>query len=238
LSSGSATYSFSSPTTGSHIVTATYSGDSTYAASTGTLVLTVGASSGTFTLTATNVTVSAGNSGNSTITITPKSGYTGTIAWTVSASASLSNACYSISDATVSGTSPVQATMTVHTSASECSNASVRKGGGKRRFIMGSTIARWIDSRPFSGLNTAKATFSIAVLLLVGLLGYRPRRFRAYAGVFLLAASGFGLSGCGSSSSSSGSSNATKGTYTLTIVGTDSTSSSIAASTTMTLTID
>ena len=238
LSNGTATDTFSSATTGSHVVTATYSGDSNYAASTGTLVLTVGASNGSFTLTATNVTVSAGSSGNSTITITPKSGYTGTIAWTVSANASLSNACYSISDATVSGTSAVQATMTVYTSASECSNASVRKGDGKRRFIMSSTIARWSDSGPYSGLNIAKVTASMAFLLLVGLLGYRPRRFRAYAGFFLIAASGFGLLGCGSSSSSSSSSIATKGTYTLTIVGADTSSSSITASTSMTLAID
>lgn len=41
LTGGSATYVFSSTTAGSHAVTATYSGDSTYAASTGTLTLTV-----------------------------------------------------------------------------------------------------------------------------------------------------------------------------------------------------
>ena len=235
LSNGTATYTFSSTTTGSHVVTATYSGDSTYAASTGTLVLTVGASSGSFTLTATNLTVSAGSSGNSTITITPKNGYTGTLAWTVSTSASLSNACYSISDTTISRSSAVTTTMTIYTSASACSGASVRKGSGKRRFLTENFVARWNDNHPFSELNTARASLGIAVLLLVGLLGYGPRNFRACAGVFLLGAFCFGLSGCGSSSSSS---DATKGTYTLTIIGTDTSSSSITASTSMTLTID
>jgi subtilase family serine protease len=235
LSSGSATYTFSSPTTGSHVVTATYSGDSTYAASTGTLVLNVGASSGSFTLAATNLTVSAGSSGNSTITITPKNGYTGTLAWTVSTSASLSNSCYSISDTTISGNSAVTTTMTVYTSESACSGASARKDSGKRRFLTENFVARWNDNHPFSELNTARASLGIAVLLLVGLLGYGPRNLRACAGVFLLGAFCFGLSSCGSSSSSS---DATKGTYTLTIVGTDTSSSSITASTTMTLTID
>ncbi len=235
LSSGSATYSFSSPTTGSHVVTATYSGDSTYAASTGTLVLNVGASSGSFTLAATNLTVSAGSSGNSTITITPKNGYTGTLAWTVSTSASLSNSCYSISDTAISGNSAVTTTMTVYTSESACSGASARKGSGKRRFLSENFVARWNDNHPFSELNTARPSLGIAVLLLVGLLGYGPRNFRACAGVFLLGIFCFGLSSCGSSSSSS---DATKGTYTLTIVGVDTSSSSITASTTMTLTID
>src|ERR1019366_381504 len=223
--------------TGSHVVTATYSGDSTYAPSTGTLALTVGgsSSSGSFSLGAANLTVSAGSSGTSTITITPQNGYTGTIGWSVSASSSLSNACYSLSDATVSGTSTVTTTMTVYTSESACANASAKGSNRKRLFTSGVTRSG-INNRPNSGFNPAKAGMSMGIVLLVGLLGYRPKKFRAYAGVFLIAALSFGISACGSGSSSS--SNAAKGTYTLTIVGTDNSSSSITASTTMTLTID
>lgn len=241
LSNGSVTYTFSSTVTGSHVVTVTYSGDATYAHSAGTLALTVGASSrGAFSLEATNLTVSAGSSGTSTITITPQDGYTGTIGWSVSTSSSFSNACYSISDATVAGTSAVTTTMTVYTSQSACSNASVRGSKGKRRFISGSVIASGINNRPFFALSTAMAGMSMVVVLLVGLPGYRPEKFRAYAGVLLLTAFGFGLSACGSGSSSlsSSSSDATKGTYTLTIVGTDTSSSSITASTAITVTID
>jgi subtilase family serine protease len=239
LSNGSATFTFSSSTSGAHVVTATYSGDSTYAASTGTVVVMVGgsSSSGSFSLTATNLTVSAGSSGTSTITITPQSGYTGTVAFSVSTSSSLSNACYSISNTTVSGTSAVTTSMTVYTSESACSSSSLRKGSGKRKFTTGTSMAFWDNNPPSSGFNNAEVGVSMAALLFVGLLGYRPRKLRAYAGVFILAAFGFGLTGCGSSSSSSSSSDATKGTYSLTIVGTD-TSSSITASTTMTLTID
>ena len=238
LTDGSATYTFSSSTTGSHVVTATYSGDSTYAPSTGTLELTVGgSSSGSFSLVATNLTVSAGSSGTSTITITPQKGYTGTIGWSVSASSSLSNACYTLSDTTVSGTSAVTTTMTVYTSESACADASVKGPNGKHLFITGGVMRSGINNHPTSGLNAAKAGMSMGIVLLVGLLGYRPRKFRAYAGVFLIAALSFGISACGSGSSSS-STNAAKGTYTLTIAGTDTSSSSITASTTMTLTID
>ncbi len=234
LTDGSATYTFSSTTTGSHVVTAIYSGDSTYASSTGTLDLTVG---GSFTLTATNLTVSAGSSGTSTITITPQNGYKGTIEWSVSASSSLSNACYSLSDATVSGTSAVTATMTIYTSESACANASVKGPNGKHLFISGSVIRSGIDNHPNSSLNTAKAGMSMGIVLLIGLLGYRPKKFRAHAGVLLIVALSLAISACGSGSSSS-STDAAKGTYTLTIAGTDTSSSSITAATRMTLTID
>jgi subtilase family serine protease len=234
LTDGSAAYTFSSSTAGSHVITATYSGDSTYAPSTGTVALTVGG--GSFSLAATNLTVSAGSSGTSTITITPQNGYTGTIGWSVSTSSSLSNACYSLSDATVSGSSAVTNTMTVYTSESACANASAKGSNGKRLFT-GGVMRSGIDNRPNSGFNPAKAGMSMGIALLVGLLGYRPKKFRAYAGVFLVAALSFGISACGSGSSSS-STNAPKGTYTLTIVGTDTSSSSITASTTTTLTID
>jgi Bacterial Ig-like domain (group 3) len=238
LSSGSATYTFSSTATGSHVITATYSGDSTYAPSTGTLALTVGGSSnGSFSLAATNLTVSAGSSGTSTITITPQNGYSGTIGWSISASSSLSNACYSISDAAISGTSAVTTTMTVYTSDSACANTTVRGANGRRRFIsMGATASR-INNCPPTAPNPAKTGMITAVVSLIGLIGYRPKKCRAYAAVLLLAGLSFGLSSCGYGSSSS-TSYATKGTYTLTIVGTDTSSSSITASTTMTLTID
>jgi subtilase family serine protease len=237
VADGSATYTFSSSTTGSHVITATYSGDSTYASSTGSLALNVGGSSGSFSLAATNLTVSAGSSGTSTITVTPQNGYTGTIGWSVSASSSLSNACYSLSDATVSGTNAVTTTMTIYTSESACANASVKGSNGKRLFITGGVIRSGINNRPTSGLNAAKAGMSMGIVLLIGLLGYRPKKLGAYAGVFLIAALSLGISACGSGSSSS-STNAPKGTYTLTIAGTDTSSSSITASTTMTLTID
>jgi subtilase family serine protease len=240
LSSGSATYAFSSTATGSHVITATYSGDLTFAASTATLVLTVGASSGTFTLAATNVTVSAGKSGTSTIAITPKGGYAGTIAWTASTTATLANVCYSVANTMVSGTSALTATLNIYTSASACANAATEGTSGKRKFVGAASMTSGNDGPRFSHLSTAQAVMAAVGMLVAGWVGYgyRPRKRYRLAGVCFVFALGLGLAACGSSSSSTSTSNAAKGTYSLTIVGTDTSSSSIAASTAITLTID
>jgi hypothetical protein len=239
LSSGSATYSFSSSTAGSHIIKASYSGDSTFAASTGTLVLTVGGSSSsgeTFTIAATNVTVSAGSAGTSTITVKPKNGYTGTIEWTIASSASISNACYLISNTTVSGAGAVTASLTIDTSSSACSSSSMKGTNGKRMLLRGSSIiTNDKDPQVPGAVIAAHATTALAGLIFVLILPYRPRKHHSLAGVLLILVFGLALAGCGSSSSSS---NAAKGTYSLTITGTDTTTASITASTTMTLTID
>ena len=241
LSGGSATYTFSSTTAGSHVITATYSGDSIYAPSTGTLILTVGSSGKSFTLTATNVAVSAGSSGTSTVTVTPKSGYTGMIGWSATSSPSLSNACYVLANATVSGASAVTATMTIFTNSSACASAAVTGISGKRRFVAATPTFARIGGTPLSSLSTAHANLVLAALLLIGLLRRHSFSRTLLAGVFLLAAVAVAMSSCSgtsSTSSSSNSSNAAKGTYTLTIVGTDTSSSSVTASTTMTLTIN
>src|SRR5215831_13677972 len=168
LSNGSATYNFSSTTLGSHAITATYSGDSTYAPSSGSRTLTVTAKK-TFILAATNITVSAGSSGSSTITITNKNGYTGTIGWSISSSPSLKNGCFSLPNTTVSGTSAVQATMTVYTSASACSSGSLTgPSDGGREFVSRAPSLYRNDSHPLSALNTARAGSILAGLLLVG----------------------------------------------------------------------
>lgn len=195
LSSGSATYTFSSATTGSHVITATYSGDSTFAASTGTLTVTVGASTGTFTVAATNLTVSEGNSGTSTITITPTNGYTGTIGWTVSSSPSLSNGCYSVPDATVSSTSAVTAVLSVYTSASACASASVRRTSGKRRFFGAAAISSGTQVPPFF-LSAVQASLIMAGLLFAGSFRCRSHAGRRLDGAVFMVAVGLMLAGC------------------------------------------
>jgi subtilase family serine protease len=239
LSSGSATYTFSSKATGSHVITATYSGDTTFAPSTATLPLTVGAASGTFTLAATNVTVSSGKSGTSTITITPKGGYAGTIGWTASTNPTLSNACYTVTNTAISGTSAVTATLNIYTSASACATAASLGTSGKRKLAGAGSRTSKSDGPRFSKLNAARAIMVIVAGLVAGLAGYRPRKQCRLAGVCFVFALGLGLVACGGSTSPpTSTSNAAKGTYTLTIVGTDTSSSSIAASTAITLTID
>ena len=240
LANGSATYTFSSTTTGSHTIAATYSGDSTFASSSGSVNITVIASK-TFTLSATNVTVSAGNTGASTVTITPKNGYTGTVTFTVSSSPSLTNGCFSLPNTTVSGSSTVTATLTVRTNSSACaSGALAGPAVGQQNFVRGAPRTLANDFRLFSAFNEAQAGLALAGLLLVALLVYHfgGHGLGVIAGVFLLVAIGFAISaisGCGGGGYGS---NAAKGTYTVTIVGTDTGSFSITTSTTMTLTID
>ena len=240
LSNGSATYTFSSTTAGSHTIGATYSGDSRFASSTGSVNVTVTANK-TFSLAATNVTVSAGNTGTSIVTITPVNGYTGTVRFTVTSSPSLTNGCFALPEAAVSSSSAATATLAIRTNSSACaSGALTGPARGTRTFLGAAPRSSGNDVRLFSRFNKAQVILALVELLLVVLFGFRLRsyRLRAIAGVFLLVAFGFAVSvilGCGGGGSGS---DAAKGIYTLTILGTDTSSSSITASTTMTLTIE
>jgi hypothetical protein len=243
LSSGSATYTFSSTTSGSHVITATYSGNSTFAASFGTTTVTIGSSSGT----------GSGGSGSTTVTVTPSGGYTGTVDLSLSTSSTYLHdyACYDILDATVSGTSAVSETLTLYTGTANCSSASVRSG--KMHTFHNAKTAK-ISSN--SMLPITAPVLGSTGLLLAGFIGWRFRRIRALSCMLALAALGFVLSGCGGSSSSSssksfslsvspstvtvsaGTSGIPTGSYTLTIDGQDSSDSSLTATASMTLVID
>ena len=139
--SGTYAYTTQFTTAGTHQIVAKYSGDATHAASTGVISVIVSgtsAGSGTFTVAASNVTVAQGSSANSTITVTPKNGYTGTVYLTFSTSndTALTNLCYAFTtmlsngdgSVTVSGTSPVTTQMLVDTRASDCVSGAVTKG--------------------------------------------------------------------------------------------------------------
>jgi Pro-kumamolisin, activation domain/Bacterial Ig-like domain (group 3)/Subtilase family len=239
LTNGSVTYSFSSTTSGSHVIVADYAGDSSYAASTGSLTLTIGSAtstgSGTFTVTAGSLTISSGNSGTSTVTVTPKNGYTGTVTWTVSADSSLSNACYSLPNATVSSTSAATTTLTVYTSSSGCSSSAIAGSGGRLHSLGGEPTGQ-SDNSPLQSTGILHVSLVSAMFLIGGLSRRRHASLRLLL-LGVLSVMPLVFSGCGNSSSSSASANATKGTYTLTITGTDSSNTSITASTTTTLVI-
>jgi hypothetical protein len=237
LSDGIATYSFTSTTSGNHVIQATYSGDSAYAGSTGSLVLNVGGSSGsgsgTFTLSATNLSVVQGSSGTSTITLTPQNGYLGTVAWTISTnSPALSTACYnSIPNTTVSGTAAITASLTIGTNPTDCASAQYTGTTGKRKLVNAPT-ARNMPPNPFG----APAAITITALLCGGLFGGRSRVLRLLCAVVCLTGLGLSLSGCSSSTTSSSS--VPQGTYTIYISGSDTNSSNIVATTSFTLTVD
>ena len=121
LSDGAATYTFSSTTSGSHVIVATYSGSSTFAGSSGSVSVTVGSTS----------TSGSGGSASTTVTVTPSGGYTGTVDLSLTTTSTYLEdyACYDLSDATVSGTSAVSETLTLYTGAANCSSASARGRG-------------------------------------------------------------------------------------------------------------
>ncbi|WP_263418348.1 protease pro-enzyme activation domain-containing protein [Terriglobus albidus] len=239
LTSGTAAYTFSSTTSGTHVVSATYSGDSTYASSSGVITLTIGSTSGT--------TSGSGGSGSTTVTATPSGGFTGTVSYSLSTSNTYLQqyACYDLSDASVTGTSAVSETLTIYLGTTYCANAQ-RKGK-----MHGFTQVAQTNSSALPG----GALSGIAGIFAAGLVCLRRRRLRSLWLLVLVGVSmSFALTGCGSSNGSSsssksftvsispstvtlsaGSSGVPTGTYSVTIKGT---SGSLSSSTTLTLTVN
>lgn len=230
LSSGSATYTFTPSVGGSHVITATYSGDSTFGASTSTLAL----GNQSFRLTATSPTIVPPSAGASTITIAPQGGYTGSISWVISSSPPFTNGCYSLSNATVSSpTTPVTASLTLDTSTTACGGAAMIQHPRQSGSSMVAARAQTPHRAPFG--------LMLAGLLFGGVLTVRGRKNRTVGGMVLLVAFTLILPACGgggsSSNNKSAGSNVAPGTYTLTVVGTDTSSSAISASATLQVTV-
>jgi subtilase family serine protease len=246
LASGAASYTTTFTTAGAHTIVAAYQGDTTHAASTGTVTVTasaVSSNTGTFTLSATAVTVARGSSANSTITVTPKSGYTGTVdlSFDTSNDSALQNLCYEFTNMASSGdgtvavtsTSAVTTQLSLDTNASDCATSTDVLKSGKRAVR---SLHKVVATKSTNTSKTLPASLALAGLLFAGFLGRYARRFRAIAGVILLAAIGFAVSACGGSSSNTVS-NPPTGTYTVTVTGQDSATASISAQTTFTFTI-
>jgi hypothetical protein len=214
---GTLTYTTSSFTTaGVHQVLAQYAGDATHTASTGVAQVTIaGTSSGTgsFTLTATAVTVSQGSAGNSTITVKPAGGYNGTVllAFSTSNDTALANLCYNFANqlsdgdgsVAVTSASAVTTTLTLDTNAADCATAAVSETGtGNMRRLGHARSAR--NSVP---ANPSRAPLAVAFagLLLAGFLGRASRKLRNFAGVIALLAVGLAVSSCGGGGSGGGS---------------------------------
>ena len=223
VTSSAASFTTSFTTAGSHTVTATYSGDTAFAGSSASLAVNVATTAG-FTLAASNLTVSQGSTGTSTITVTPANGYTGTVSFAVSSATAVSNLCaISVGSAMVSSATPATATLTIGTSASTCVTTGARHG------------LAMTTSAPASGSRMTFAYAGLLPLFCLAGLGRRRRAWRLAALSLCMLSGALWLSGCGSNSSSANA--APKGAYTLTVTGTDNTAH-LTSSTTFTLTID
>jgi subtilase family serine protease len=244
LSSGSATYTFSSAVAGAHVIEATYSGDTTFASSAGSVTVNVGgsgggSSGGTFTLSATNVTVSQGSSGTSTVTVTSQNSYAGTVGLTfTTTSTSLEqNGCYSVPNATVTANKTATTTLTIYTSKSACNSSSV-SNGTRHSFVKAGTKPFAFSPASPAAHRAMPISFAIAIGGFV-LLVIQRRESWLRAGLSCLVLAGIlGMAtGCGGGNGGSNSNDVAKGTYTFTLDGRDTSNSSIAASTTFTLTV-
>jgi hypothetical protein len=237
-------YSFPQPSaTGTHVLTVAYPGDATHSASVATYALLVGdtRATGSFTVTAGNLTVANGSHGSIPISATPVAGYSGRIVWSLAVTSSSSTAnnleaCYSI-DST-SSNNPNAATLIIGVG-SACNSAAPAARANFRS--LASHAALKDQNSPWS---TPKIVM-VAGLLVCGSLVTRTRRTRLplLLTVMILTIASAGVIGCGGSSGSSGSNSGTSTppanstNYTLKLTGTDSVNTTIAASTTFTLTV-
>lgn len=208
LSGGS--YTFTVPANslsgGTDTLTVTYSGDASYASAIGTATVTVIAP--TFTLSATNVTVKAGSSGSSTVTITPVDGYTGSVVLTATGPSS-EGISLSGSTVTISSSASATGTITVGTVAS-------------------SAIVHTAQTRG-RGWYGAASGAALAALFFFFIPGRLRRWRKLLCAVLLIVSFGFISIGCGG-----GDGGSSKTTPTMTVTPAKS---SIAANSTLSVSI-
>ncbi|HEY3628039.1 MAG TPA: protease pro-enzyme activation domain-containing protein [Terracidiphilus sp.] len=248
-SNGTATYTASFTSTGTHEVVAAYTGDATFATSAGAAsvtIATVSSGKGSFTLTPSpsTLTIARGSSGTETIAVAPSGGYTGTVVLNYTTPTALAKLCVfagtginSSGDIAVSSASAVSAQLSIDTNASDCSSAT----GGSKPATQGLLLHRMAAAnspapKPAPGRLPAEAAF--AGLFLIGLVGRYAGRFRSAAWILVLAAAGMVMTACGSSTTTSTTTNPPKGTYTITLTAQDSATSTIKATQSFTLTIN
>jgi len=245
-----ATYTFNAPaSTGSHIASVSYPGDSTHSGSSATFSVMVGSiwATGGITLSANNLTLSANGNGSTQMTITPTGGYNGALTWSSSYTGGTASQtiCYYVSTPpTIAGTTAATLHIGVGTA---CSSPA----GG--HLAQGSPIQRTAMDRPSSRLlRSVSGTAATPVLaaLLFGLLPQRRRKLLPVLAALLVSMLPIALSGCGGGSGSGGTdgTNVTGGSggtttskaqvYTVTMTAKDSVLPSITASTSFTLTVN
>jgi subtilase family serine protease len=240
----SVNYAFVAPaTTGSHLLTVTYPGDATHAASVATYSVLVGnvIASGGFSLSAGNLTVASGGSGSTQVTVAPTGGYSGRVVWSLSFSGSSSSgnlaACYAINSPVVSGTSTITLTVGV---AAAC-NASLPAERGNLRPIAARGAMN--DRKPTPQHSAPIVTAFASLLAWSSLRGLRRKvSWPQLLVVTLLTSAGLVLTGCGGAKTSDGSSTPppapVSANYTVTLTGTDSVNAFVHASTSFTLTVN
>ncbi len=221
----------SSLAAGANTISASYSGDTNYSASTGTVVVNAVVVPASIALTPmpTAVTISSpGQSGTSTVSVTPTS-YTGTLNLTCVLATAPSGA-----NATYNPTCTLPATLAIASSSAAMASASV------------ATTAPTIASPAYMATNgrsnrwySAAGRAALACILFFGI----PARRRGWKSmlsllVFLVAMAGAGWGGGGGGGGGGGTPGTTIGSYTFTVTATDSKTSTITATGTVNVTVN
>jgi len=255
LASGSATFSTQFTAAGNHIVQASYSGDSTYAASNASVSINVLSTAGSFTISpaTSTVTVSSsttcsnsaldGNKANAycdVITVTPSGGYAGAIDFqaTTTNATLAQEGCWNWDQATVSGGTVTSGTIYISVNSSFCSQAGVPMTGSHRPNQRFKLVPKTTASQPSTASSTRAGIWTIS-LLVIAMIGFRARRMRGFAAILFIAAISFGISACGGGGSGSTPVNPTPpgSGVSVIVTGTDTVSPSLTATTTLSVTV-
>jgi hypothetical protein len=204
-----------------------------------------------FTLSATSPTTPNGTTTTSTITVTPAGGYTGSVAFRITALTTVPYACFAVSNATITGSAAVTASVTITTDVATCPS-------GTTPFVVagsGSAVAALRQpAAPSPRRWPQPVTAALAAVLCLAGLSRRKRlhhkllRSGLTLGLLLmLGLSGLGLSGCSNGSNNTPTTTTTTtttttvttpaGAYPLTVTGYNPTNSSQAATASLTLTV-
>ncbi len=180
------------------------------------IVFTAQPISPSFSMSGTPLTLIAGDTGTSTITVTPAGGFTGQVSLTCSTSPSNFSGtplCVAVNPPAISGTGPVTATITLTTSPD---TKSMLTPGGPSALRFGTT--------------------ALACLLFCCVLPTRRRRWKTLLSLLLLSLTLVATQGCGGSNSALPNVGGTaRGVYTVTITG--SGPNGVTAATTISLTV-
>ncbi len=203
-SAGFATFSTSLLSAGSHSITAVYGGDSNFTGSTSTaLTQSVGTPSFTIGFNPTTVTVTAGLTGTTTVSVTPAFGFSQQVSFACSGLPAASTCAFSPATVILSGTGPASTTLTV---ATNVATASLTRPA------------------PLNWRSPVSSQELLAVILLGlgGLVRFRRNWRGRMLSLAVIAALCMVMAGCGGKSNSGGSGGATtpKGTTTVTATAT------------------
>ncbi len=235
--SGIATFNATFTTAGTKNVMATYSGDSNYSSAGPSASISVNVvSSGSFNITASPVTVTAGSSAVSTITVTPSGGFTGSVQVSCSGTGLPPGVSCTPNPLTiaVAGTAPVTGALTVLVAAPSATLSASRISPQQHPLWAAMNfIAAANSTRPnASAWWTLSAASGLGAILLFPFPALRGRkRLRAAVCLSLLCVLSFTL-GCGGGSSAGGggggTQNATHTTISVTNAKQPSTSNNFA----------